>query len=646
MRRICIYLTYDRQKTVDRYIGYMLKELKSCADCLVVVCNGTEVVRGMEILEEYADRIFYRENVGFDAGGFKDALCSLVGWDKVLQYDELVLANDSMFGPFKPMQDIFAEMERRRVDFWGLIKRGEGRYGRIGCIPEHIQSFFFLVGSRMLHCSQFRDYWESMPYYHTLHETVIGHEINFTGYFAGLGYTFDALADTGVNDSADADNNYTQYSHIAFELIKKRNFPFLKRQQIADNTLNRQTQENLRQAIEYIGDETGYDVDLIWENIIRVFDMSDLQRSLHLQHIVPSSDGGEAVPENVLVAVFVSYKESVEYVLEYIQSLRDVCHIKIFSESGECLEDYRKMGFACGKFESGGLVELLSGFGGYDYVCVLQDADMTSDREPSCTGKSYFYSIWENLAKDSGHVARICHLFGKEPRLGFLAPPQPNFAEYFGGYGKEWDGKYEAVRSIAEAARIVCQVSAWKPPYRVTSNFWIRGCILKGLKGLECMDSSILPYMWSYLAQGAGYYSGVVESAEYASMNEVNLQYYLQQTASQVRRGYGDFGTFAEMQEKLLINAIQGFCGKYSRILVYGIGDVFQKYRNLLSGVEAFVVTDGQPKPEELGGVPVKYLSEITEWENCGVVLCLDRRNQTQVVPLLEKQGIVNYLCI
>ena len=83
MKRLCIYLTYDKQKIIDKYIGYMLRELKTCVDYLVVVCNEEEILSGLNILKEFADEIFYRFNIGFDAGGFKDALCEYIGWDKV-----------------------------------------------------------------------------------------------------------------------------------------------------------------------------------------------------------------------------------------------------------------------------------------------------------------------------------------------------------------------------------------------------------------------------------------------------------------------------------------------------------------------------------------------------------------------------------
>ena len=50
MKRLCIYLVYDKQNIVDEYIGYMLQELKTSVDTLVVVCNGLEIKKGKSIL--------------------------------------------------------------------------------------------------------------------------------------------------------------------------------------------------------------------------------------------------------------------------------------------------------------------------------------------------------------------------------------------------------------------------------------------------------------------------------------------------------------------------------------------------------------------------------------------------------------------
>lgn len=646
--RLCIYLTYDKEKIVDNYIGCMLKELKTCVANLTVVCNETEVVGGIENLEKYADQIYYRENIGFDAGGFKDALCDFIGWDRVWQYDELVLVNDSMFGPFEPMKDIFRKMDDKKLDFWGLAKAEYGACkNNFGLdVPEHIQSYFIVVRSQMLHCRQFREYWEEMPYYAAFDELYREYEFKFTQYFAGLGYRYGALADTEVNDSKNIANNYCQYAAIPYELIKKRNFPFLKKQQIAFDILDQQTQEQIRLAIDYIDKNTEYDVNLIWDNIIRTLNVTDLQRNLCFQYIIPSANERIVCQKKVMIVIFAEYIEAVEFVLEYLDRLPSTYVKKVFTENNDVLNRYQKNGMICKK-TCIGTIEALSGeLKDSEFVCILHDTDVTSEERPSCTGKSYFYHTWENLLKDSSHVQGIIERFMNEPRLGFLAPPQPVFADYFGDLGKGWGEKFNKIQRIVEELELKCQLSELNPPFSMPNSLWIRSCLLNKLNRMKSEDYQYLPYLWISLAQDAGYFAGVVESSEYASMNEINLQYYLNQITKQVRRQYGDFRNFFEMRKLIFQGALTDFCGKHSRLLVYGTGYMARKYKNILPNVEAYVISDGREKQEELDGIPVRYLSEIAKGKDCGIVLCLDERHQMQVVPLLREYGITEYICV
>lgn len=107
MRRLCIYITYDFENIVDDYINYMLHELRKVVDCLVVICNYECIVRGINHIQPYADKIYYRSNMGFDAGAYKDALCSYIGWDEIGSYDELLMINDSFYGPLYPFESVF-----------------------------------------------------------------------------------------------------------------------------------------------------------------------------------------------------------------------------------------------------------------------------------------------------------------------------------------------------------------------------------------------------------------------------------------------------------------------------------------------------------------------------------------------------------
>lgn len=647
MKRLCIYLTYDSQKIVDGYIGYMLRELKCCVQYLVVVCNQTDVIKGKDMLETYADDIFYRENVGYDAGGFKDALCHMIGWDRTLQYDELLLVNDSMFGPFRPMSEMFEEMNQRNVDFWGMTIHGESESRTEGHIPEHIQSYFLAIGSDMLHDPLFRAYWEEMPYYTSFDETVKQHEVRFTKHFAELGYRYDSLADTRTNDSSNIANNYIQYAMIPYELISKRNFSFLKKKQLALDTLHCQTQENLRQALDYIDKKTDYDVDLIWENIIRTLNMTDLQRSLHLQYILDSDNRKRTIQEKkVLFLVFVQYKEAAESVIEYLGSITEKYLVRVLTGDAGCAAEYEKRGILCEKTDKIDMQRLGRDASGYDFVCMLHDTDMSSEKRFSCIGKSYFYNIWENLVKGPEHIEEILYLFEQKPRLGFLAAPKPNFGEAFGEYGKGWNDMYEAVRHLTEDLGLNCRLSRDKEPFRITNDVWIRGDVLKKLSGLSAADLPCLPYLWIYLAQDAGYFAGIVESADYASMNEVNMQHYLEQMTLIVRSQFGEFENFFGMERQLEYGKLREFCSRYDRIFVYGVGGIAKKYADLIPEIESFLVSDGQGRQQAWNGMPVKCLSEISATDETGIVLCLNRENQEQVIPLLKERGFEHYFCV
>lgn len=143
-----------------------------------------------------------------------------------------------------------------------------------------------------------------------------------------------------------------------------------------------------------------------------------------------------------------------------------------------------------------------------------------------------------------------------------------------------------------------------------------------------------------------GYYSGIAESMDYASMNQVNLSYYLKEIISLVRNGYGEVRDFRGLKEKILSGTLKDFCSKYSRILIYGAGYYAKKYMDMLLNVEACVVSDGQRKTEYFEGLPVMYLSEVKGLDQCGIVVCLNRKNQEQVLPIIRKYGVQTYFCI
>lgn len=647
MKRLCIYLTYDKQGIVDSYIEYMLEELKTISDSLIVVCNQPRIVSGEQFLK-CADRIYYRENIGFDAGGFKDALCEYVGWNTVWEYDELVLVNDSFFGPFRSMREIFTEMNQREADFWGLTMHKE--YTNLEgtrLTPEHVQSFFLVFRGKLLQSDLFRKFWESMPYYQSFSEAIEKYEKRLTKFFSSAGYSYTVYADTRANDTDNIINNFNQFIMIPNELVQKRSFPFLKKQQIAYHTLDQQTQENIPLVLDYIKNHTDYDVNMIYENIIRLMNVSDLQRRLCLHYILNDGPEKSRVQNlRIAVAVVIEYSSSFEYIMEYIEKLSGRYNILILSKSEALLTDYREKGLecrACIEDNRDSIVDKLTSF---DLVCVLHDADMTSDKLPSYVGKSKFYNMWENLAGSTGYVMNVIDLFEENEKLGLLTIPSANFGDYFGNTGAGWNGRFEDVSRVIERKKVQCNLDYLKPPFDIIENYWIRGGLLEYIRDWESDFLELLPWMWCYVAQSQGYFSGIVESGRYAGMNEINKQYYLDAICAQIREQFGDFHNFVELREVLSKRAVTDYCQKYEKIYVYGTGEFARKFSPVMPNIEAYVVSDNQNKLPVFNDKKVLYLSEISSAESAGLVICLDKTNQAQVIPQLLERGFMNYFCV
>ncbi len=652
MKRLLVYHTYDKQNIIDDYIGYFLGSMRAMVDTIIVVCNMPGIDKGFRNLSDYADGIFYRENIGLDAGGFKDALCTFVGWEKIRQYDELILANDSFYGPFDNIRYIFEKMESRELDFWGLMKRGPGEYGNIGRDPEHILSFFYVFQSRLLRSEEFRSYWEDMPYYKDYMSAVKQYERQLTRYFSDLGYSYGAYADTAPNESKNLKNQFFQCDYLCYEMLTKRNFPFLKRKQLSYNTLYLQTQENLMLSLEHIEKYTDYNVNLIWENLIRTQNHTKLQRSLGLQYIL--EDVKEGKNSRILVCVRAEWLNALETVVEYLDRIKDMCEIQVITKDEETAACYREEGFSAAVSKQTD-IQLLQKIDTeyYTYICWIHDTDLSSDQFPSCSGKSYFLNVWENLIRNAGYIKAVTKLLDEKNYLGMLMHPVPIFGTWLGKCGYEWMEQYDKVKKYVKDLGLQVVLSRRIPPVHITNNFWIRADIVRKFQKNSVLSNIIgipdgdFKYLWSFMVQDAGGLTGIVESSFYASMNETNHQYYLQTFMEWFTRRYGPHVHLHEFEEIFYAQAAIEECrSRYRTWYVYGTGDVAENCSKWTKDATAFVVSDGQPKQQEFHGKPVLYVSELKKEEEFGIVLCLGVENEGFVAQMLEEQGIHNYYTI
>jgi len=432
-------------------------------------------------------------------------------------------------------------------------------------------------------------------------------------------------------------------------MMRKRNFPFLKKKQMAHNTLYCQTQENVALSLEYIDKETDYDVNLIWNNLIRTQHPSKLQRSLGLQYILEgASEKPEKRYDGALICIHTCWRNAAEIVCEYLERIGEVCDVRIYAGGADVAEYYWERGFAailskCTDMEILRTIDVEQ----YQYICLIHDTDLSSEQIPSRSGKSYFFSLWENLLKNAGHIGSVVNLLDTKPYIGMLMTPVPIFGTWLGGIGFEWEQRYAEVQDCLTRLKIHAVTDPEIPPINVTDNFWIKADVLKILAEKPGLPDRAYCYLWNYIVQGSGYLTGVVESSFYAAMNETNYNYYLRTLIGWFTEEYGAHQKLSEFREIFRVQVAAEKCRqRYGKWYVYGTGEIADRCFTQIQDTDAFIVSDGMSRTPTFHGKPVMYLSELDLKEECGVVLCLNRGNQDKVVKLLEEKGFKDYYVI
>lgn len=266
MKRLGVFTFFDYEGVVDQYLEILLKAL--CAQCqkLIIVVNGVIRPESLKKLKLYTDDIFLRDNIGYDAGAYKDVFLNHISSSQRKIYDEIVLANDTFYGPLYPLDDIWNKFDNDDADFWGMTRHPSGKWSDGKAFPTHIQSYFIVIRKKMLCSEEFEKFWETMPYPVTIREAIDEFEIKFTTYFSGKGFLGKAFTDLSeqVLLAEAGDNPYLFYS---FQLIKDMGVPFFKKKSLH---LANPAYSNALNALKYAEETLNYDSQLIWKNIYRL----------------------------------------------------------------------------------------------------------------------------------------------------------------------------------------------------------------------------------------------------------------------------------------------------------------------------------------------------------------------------------------
>ncbi|MDE7331786.1 MAG: rhamnan synthesis F family protein [Lachnospiraceae bacterium] len=268
---LAIVSVYDRDGIIDEYLIFYLASLRVIADRLVVAVNGELTRDGREKLMTVADEIYRRSNTGFDFGAYKDVLKNYLQPGESEEYQELVLCNDTCYGPFESFEDIFEQMRERDVEFWSI------NYIEDPLLP-HFQSYFMVFSGSAIHL--LADFLENevdsgtinpiqaCGYEHGLSETILLSGIR-TDYYTSKRKGYHNLDIFGAPD-------------YAMELL---GFPLLKRRAFSDEL---SVKDNCRRVLYMVVQRGNYPIAYILENVYRIYHR-DVSEALQKSYITEMS---------------------------------------------------------------------------------------------------------------------------------------------------------------------------------------------------------------------------------------------------------------------------------------------------------------------------------------------------------------------
>ena len=173
--------------------------------------------RSIAALKRVSDCIIIRRNEGYDYGSWMTGLS--VNKDLIRERQQVILTNDSFWGPVRPLSDLIARLDQSQGDVVGLTDNL--------MYEPHLQSPFVLFKTNAINSPVFWNFWDQLEQWETKRSIVKNYEVGLPALLRQNGLTLESLY--------SKDSNGNLFHAEWRSLIIDQGFPFLKVSLLRDN---------------------------------------------------------------------------------------------------------------------------------------------------------------------------------------------------------------------------------------------------------------------------------------------------------------------------------------------------------------------------------------------------------------------------
>jgi glycosyltransferase involved in cell wall biosynthesis len=187
-KNVCVFAGFSSSNKIEDYVVHYLKKLKEITTYIVYVSDNYLEEAAVKRIDQIVDKVIASPHGEYDFGSYKRGLDHLI--EKKIHGDyQLILCNDSCYGPVSGFKEIFDKMSARGDDFWGFTANDE--------IKTHIQSFFMVFNKKVVSSDKFRSFFYSVKKEEGVEQVIRNYEATLTEILANSGFSWSTFIDRG-----------------------------------------------------------------------------------------------------------------------------------------------------------------------------------------------------------------------------------------------------------------------------------------------------------------------------------------------------------------------------------------------------------------------------------------------------------------
>lgn len=209
--KLCLFAMWSPTGRLMNFRKTYLRELRRCADYLVVIAAGKLVDEDRKYLQEQQIDLITRENVGLDFGSWHAGL-EAVG--DLSEFSHVILANDSCV-PIREFTTLAKWIDNNEFDYFGITTSR--------AISLHVQSYFIVLKPNTY--TAVKEYFAKNGVMQASKQAIIRrYEIGLSQHMRQRGFSIGALFPYDVSPVP------INPAVVAAPLLMRNGCPIIKRQ--------------------------------------------------------------------------------------------------------------------------------------------------------------------------------------------------------------------------------------------------------------------------------------------------------------------------------------------------------------------------------------------------------------------------------